>query len=182
MKTELAVPAAQGARAWNIKTGLAVAAACFVLQAAPAQAQQQGAADPSHAADNRQHARIEQLLTRYEQALNASDANAAVQLYTDDGVFMAPENPTAVGTKVLREAYAGVFQAIALKLKFQIAEAKLLSPEWALLRTTSTGVVKILANGAEVPGSNQELFLLRKTAGQWKIARYSFSSVLPPAK
>ena len=79
-------------------------------------------------------------------------------------------------------ASRGIFEAIALKLKFQIAETELLSPEWALLRTTSTGVVKILANGAEVPGSNQELFLLRKTDGQWKIARYSFSSVLRPAK
>ena len=34
----------------------------------------------------------------------------------------------------------------------------------------------------EVPGSNQELFLLRKTDGQWKIARYSFSSTVRPAK
>ena len=168
-----------------MKTYLTVAAACLALQvvAPAAQAQEpQGASAKPHTADKRQQAQIEQLLNKYEQALNSSDVNAAVQLYTDDGVFMAPENPTAIGTKVLREAYAGVFQAIALKLKFQIAETKLLSPEWALLRTTSTGVVKILANGAEVPGSNQELFLLRKTNGQWKIARYSFSSVLRPAK
>ena len=68
------------------------------------------------------------------------------------------------------------------ELKFQITETKLLSPEWAMLRTTSTGTVKILANGAEVPGNNQELFLLRKTNGQWKIARYAFNSVLRPVK
>jgi uncharacterized protein (TIGR02246 family) len=167
-----------------MKTYLALAAACLVLQlvTAPAQAQPQAASAKSQAADSRQRAQIEQLLGKYEQALNSGDANAAVHLYTDDGVFMAPENPAAVGTKVLLEAYAGVFQAIALKLKFEIAEARLLSPEWALLRTTSTGVVKILANGAEIPGSNQELFLLRKTDGQWKIARYSFSSVLRSAK
>jgi uncharacterized protein (TIGR02246 family) len=139
-------------------------------------------AQPASTVQAGQRAEIEQLLNKYEHALNTSDVNAAVQLYTDDGVFMAPENPTAVGTQVLREAYAGVFQAIALKLKFQIAEAKLLSPEWAMLRTTSSGTVKIVANGAEVPGSNQELFLLRKMGGQWKIARYSFSSVLPRAK
>ena len=160
-------------------------AACLALQlAAPAaQAQQpQRASANSHAATNREEAQVEQLLNRYEQALNTSDVNTVVQLYTDDGVFMAPENPAAVGTQVLTLAYTGVFQAIALKLKFQIAETQLLSPEWALLRTTSTGVVKILANGAEVPGSNQELFLLRKVNGRWKIARYAFSSVLPAAK
>lgn len=108
--------------------------------------------------------------------------NAAVALYTDDGVFVAPENPAAAGTKVLTLAYTGVFQAIALKLKFQIVETQLLSSDWALLRTTSTGTVKILANGAEVPGSNQELFVLRKVGGQWKIARYAFSSTLKAAK
>ena len=168
-----------------MKTHLAVAAACLALQVAAPSAlakQPQEASAKSKGADSRQQAQIEQLLNKYEQALNTSDVNAAVQLYTDDGVFMAPENPQAVGTEVLRKAYAGVFQAIAIKLKFQIVETKLLSPEWAMLRTTSTGTVKILANGAEVPGSNQELFVMRKTNGQWKIARYAFNSVLRPAK
>ena len=168
-----------------MKTYPAVAAACLALQvvAPAAQAQQpQPEAAKSSAAHGGQQAQIEQLLNKYEQALNTSDVNAAVQLYTDDGVFMAPENPTVVGTKVLREAYAGVFQAIALKLKFQIVETQVFSPDWAMLRTTSTGTVKILANGAEVPGSNQELFVLHKTNGQWKIARYAFNSVLRSAK
>src|SRR5207237_6998037 len=102
-----------------MKTCLAVAVACLVLQVAVPAAQgkqPQGASATSpqpHTADDRQRAQIDQLLDKYEQALNTSDADAAVQLYTDDGVFMAPENPTAVGAKALREAYAGVFQAIA---------------------------------------------------------------------
>ena len=168
-----------------MKTYLAVAAACLALQVAAPSAQAkepQAASAKSNAADSRQQAQIEQLLSKYEQALNASDVTGAVQLYTDDGVFMAPENPAAVGTEILGKAYTGVFQAIALKLKFQIVETKLLSPESAVLRTTSTGTVKILANGAEVPSSNQELFVLRKTNGQWKIARYAFNSVLRSAK
>jgi len=162
-----------------MKTHLAVAAVCLALQVAAPAVQ---AAEPPAASAKSNAAQIEQLLSKYEQALNSSDVNAAVQLYTDDGVFMAPENPAAVGTDVLRKAYAGVFQAIALKLKFQIAETKLLSPDWAVLRTTSSGVVKILANGAEVPGDNQELFVLHKTNGQWKIARYAFNSTLRSAK
>ena|SRR5438874_4843254 len=155
-----------------MKTYLTVAAACLALQVVA----------PSAQAQQPQRAEIEQLLNKYERALNTGDVQAAVQLYTDDGVLMAPENPSAVGSKVLQQAYTGIFQAIALNIKFQIAEAQLLSPEWALLRTTSSGVIKIRANGAEVPGSNHELFLLRKTDGQWKIARYSFNSVDRPAK
>ena len=164
-----------------MKTYLTIAAACLALQVVAPACE---AKEPPAASAKAQtaQAQIEQVLVKYEQALNTSDVNAAVQLYTDDGVFMAPENPAAVGTDVLRKAYTGVFQAIALKLKFQIAEIKLLSPEWAELRTTSTGTVKILANGAEVPGSNQELFVLHKTKGQWKIARYAFNSVLRSAK
>ena len=168
-----------------MKTCLAIAAACLALQvvAPAAQAKElQAPTAKSPAADSRQQLQIEQLLNKYEQALNTSDATAAVQLYTDDGVFMAPENPAAVGTEVLRKAYTGVFQAIALKLKFQIVETQVFSPDWAMLRTTSTGTVKILANGAEVPGANQELFVLHKTNGQWKIARYAFNSTLRTAK
>jgi uncharacterized protein (TIGR02246 family) len=170
-----------------MKTHLALAAAYLALQvvAPPAHAQEsQGALAKSlqpHSAEMRQRAEIEQLLGEYERALNTSDVQAAVQLYTDDGVLMAPGNPAAVGSQALQQAYAGIFQAIALNIKFQIAETQLLSHEWALLRTTSTGVIKILANGAEIPEGNQELFLLRKDDGQWKIARYSFSSFLPPA-
>ena len=39
----------------------------------------------------------------------------------------------------------------------------------------------ILANGAQILRSNHELFVLHKTQGGWKLARYSFSSVLPAA-
>jgi hypothetical protein len=50
------------------------------------------------------------------------------------------------------------------------------------LRTNSTGVIKIVANGAQIPEGNQELFLLHKSQSRWKIARYSFSSFLRSMK
>src|SRR6266852_5633066 len=93
-----------------------------------------------------------------------------------------PPSSPAHQIEAVRNAYTGIFQAIAIKITFEIAEVKLLSPEWAFLRSNSKGVVKILANGAQVPGSSQELFVLHKSQGRWKIARYSFSSVLQPAK
>jgi uncharacterized protein (TIGR02246 family) len=161
-----------------MKTHLPLAIACLALHIVVPSALGQQPPKTVASADTPQRAQIEQLLNKYEQALNTSDVNAAVQLYTPDGVFMAPEHPAAVGTSVLAQAYTGVFQEISLKLKFQITETQLLSPEWAMLRTTSTGTVRILANGAQIPGSNQELFLLRQTDGQWKIARYAFNSVL----
>jgi uncharacterized protein (TIGR02246 family) len=129
-----------------------------------------------------ERAEIEAVLKSYEQSLNAGDVKGVMQLYTEDGVLLAPNAPSAVGSEAVRNAYTGIFQAIGLNIAFKIAEVKFLSPEWAFLRTNSAGTVKILANGAQVPGSNQELFVLQKGQGSWKIARYSFSSILPPAK
>ena len=159
-----------------MKTYLALAIAGLSL-AAQAQSPQQPQSYQFAA-----RAGIEEVLKSYERSLNASDVAGVVQLYTDDAVLLAPEAPSAVGIEAVRNAYTGIFQAIALNITFEIAEVKLLSPEWAFLRSNSKGVVKILANGAQVPGGSQELFVLHKSQGRWKIARYSFSSVLQPGK
>ena len=169
-----------------MKNYRALAVTCLSLQivsAAQAQSPQRLPSSHSHQHyEAQQRTEIEQVLKSYERSLNASDVGGVVQLYTDDAVLLAPEAPSAVGIKAVRNAYTGIFQAIALNITFEIAEVKVFSPEWAFLRSNSKGVVKILANGAQVPGSNQELFVLHKSQVRWKIARYSFSSVLPPAK
>ncbi|SRR6266705_1687927 len=168
-----------------MKTYLALAMAGLALQgvsSAQAQPTQAPSSDSHQHYEAQQRAEIEEVLKSYERALNASDVGGVVQLYTDDAVLLAPEAPSAVGIKVVQDAYTAIFQAIGIKITFEIAEVKLLSPEWSFLRSNSTGVVKILANGAQIPGSNQELFVLHKSQGRWKIARYSFSSVLSSAK
>jgi hypothetical protein len=55
------------------------------------------------------------------------------------------------------------------------------SNDWAFLRSTSHGTVTTLADGATLPGKSQELSVLRRVEGHWKLARYSFSSTLQPA-
>jgi len=167
-----------------MKTALVLSIACLALQFAPsAQAQQQPSQTFAVQEFGRFHsqdvAEIEQVLKKYEQALNASDVKSVLKLYTDDAVFMVPGSPSSVGIQAVERAYVGTFQAIRLNLNFQIAELHLLSPEWAFLRSTSSGQVTIVANGAVIPSANQELFLLRKVHGQWKLARYSLSSTLP---
>jgi uncharacterized protein (TIGR02246 family) len=129
--------------------------------------------------ESRDAAAIQKVLKAYEQSLNASDVNGVVSQYTDDAVLMAPGAPSAVGIQAVENTYRGIFQAIRLNITFQVAELEMVSPEWAYLRTNSTGQITILANGAVIPEGNQELFLLRKDHGHWKIARYSFSSYLP---
>jgi uncharacterized protein (TIGR02246 family) len=167
-----------------MKTYVALTLALALLPGAAAAAhdpRESSSSTTAKPSGTRDRIEIEALLKRYEQALNASDVAGVVQLYTDDAALLAPNAPSAVGIDAVRAAYTGIFHAIDLDLTFEIAEVNVVSHDWAVLRSTSNGSITILADGAEIPSSNQELFMLHKTDGHWKLARYSFSSVLPAA-
>jgi uncharacterized protein (TIGR02246 family) len=121
------------------------------------------------------------VLANYQDALNRSDTDAVMPLYTEDGVFMPPYSQSAIGAPAVRQAYDAVFKAIKLSVKFNVAEVVEMAPDWAFARTNSAGTVTVNATGAKNAEANQELFIFRKgTAGTWKIARYSFSTTNPP--
>jgi uncharacterized protein (TIGR02246 family) len=123
------------------------------------------------------------VLASYNSALNASDTNAVMPLYADDGVFMPAFSPSAVGVEAVRKAYDAVFAAIKLTVKFDIAEIVELSQNWVFARTNSAGTTLNHATGATTAEGNQELFIFRKDGdGKFKIARYSFSPTKPPGK
>jgi uncharacterized protein (TIGR02246 family) len=122
-------------------------------------------------------------VSSYEAALNASNTAAVMPLYADDGVFMPPNNQSAVGTAAVRQAYDAVFKTIKPNLKFTVAEVVQVAPNWAFARTNSAGTVIVNANGAKIAEANQELFIFKKGPdGAWKIARYSFSTTNPPLR
>jgi uncharacterized protein (TIGR02246 family) len=127
-----------------------------------------------------EHEAIKNTMSSYEAALNASSTEAAMGLYTEDAVFMEPNNPSAVGKIAVRRAYDAVFKAITLKVKFTIAELVVIAPHWAFVRTSSAGTQKINATGATTAEANQELFILKKDDdAKWRIARYAFSTTNP---
>ena len=161
-----------------MKTHLALAITGLALLTASAAAAQPRQPASPHA---QPRAALEAVLKSYEQALNASDIEGVVQLYTDDAVVLAPNALSAVGIDAVRATYTNIFQAIDIDLTFTLAEVNVVSPNWAFLRSTSNGTVTLLANGAQILSSNHELFVLHKTQGGWELARYSFSSVLPAA-
>ena len=123
---------------------------------------------------------VASVLKDYQMALNRSDAEAALELYAPDGVFMPQHSRASVGTAAVRKAYEAVFAAITLTVKFEIAEIRQIAPDWVLARTNSAGTTKNNATGAEGPEANQELFLFQKIDGAWKIARYCFCTTNPP--
>jgi uncharacterized protein (TIGR02246 family) len=123
---------------------------------------------------------IASVLAKYQDALNQSSAESVMKLYAPDGVFMPQNSPSSVGAKAVRKAYDAVFGAIKLTVKFDIAEIHQLAPEWAFARTNSAGKVKVNATGESSAEGNQELFVFQKIRGDWKIARYCFSTTNPP--
>lgn len=123
------------------------------------------------------------VLAKYQDALNASDTDAVMPLYSEDGVFMPPYSQSAVGAAAVRKAYDAVFRAITLNVKFNIAEVVEMAPDWVFARTNSAGTTTVHATGAKSAEANQELFIFKKsTDGKWRIARYSFSSTNPAPK
>ena len=84
-----------------------------------------------------------------------------------------------LGIEQVETAYAAVFQAIDLNVEFEIVEIEVVSDAWAFARTNSAGTTTINATGDKVAEGNQELFVLRKVEGDWKIARYGFSTTNP---
>jgi uncharacterized protein (TIGR02246 family) len=121
---------------------------------------------------------ITTVLSQYQSTVNRSDAVAVAALFTPDAVLMAENSPSSVGADAIHQAYAGIFEAIALNITFSVAEVRQVAPDWAFLRSTSAGTIRIKTAGADIPEANQELFIFQKIDATWKIARYSFSTTL----
>lgn len=126
-------------------------------------------------------AEIRVLLQTYNAALNGSDTSAVLPLYTQDGIFMAPFGPSAIGQAAIRKAYDHVFTMLKFNVVFTVLELVVLTSDYAYGRTGSAGQTTNPQTGKQSSEGNQELFVFRKDAdARWKIARYSFSPIAPP--
>lgn len=117
---------------------------------------------------------IRNLLARYEDRLNASDAEAISGLYATDGHFMPQGFPTAQGRTAILASYHAIFTNIALTIGFEVDEVRV-SAGLATAITRSNGSVRVNATGASGPESNRELFTFAQEDGAWRIARYMFN-------
>ena len=111
------------------------------------------------------------LLKQYQDALKASSTYDVMNLYAPEGAFMSQHFQTAVGIEEVRKAYDMTFNIITLSVGFNIIEIVPINTEWVFARTASAGTVKVKAGGGG-PEANQELFVMQKVDGIWKIARY----------
>jgi uncharacterized protein (TIGR02246 family) len=123
---------------------------------------------------------ITTLLKTYATLLSTRSLPSLLSIYTPDGVLMAPGYQPAVGTEALETSYERIFSTIKLEIEFSIDEIVVMEDgEWAFARTTAEGRKFWLLKGTDEEHRNQELFVLRKVKGEWKVARYCFSSMKP---
>ncbi|HHJ36270.1 MAG TPA: nuclear transport factor 2 family protein [Gammaproteobacteria bacterium] len=129
-------------------------------------------------ADQEQQCRLEihDLLSDYQRALNDSATGDIVPLYSDDGIFMPSNKPTAVGGEQVKTAYQHVFKALDLNVEFHIDEIER-HGEIAFVRTTSDGEIKLLEKDITIKNNSRELFILKRIDGVWKIYRYMFNEM-----
>jgi ketosteroid isomerase-like protein len=117
---------------------------------------------------------IEKTIFSYQDALNASDVNKVVELYTKNGVLMANSAPTAEGAEQVKGTYQYVFDNFSYTLQFSIIEI-VVNGDTAFGRSTSKGSFVIKSSGQTVSDENRELYVFEKVAGNWKIARYMYN-------
>ena len=118
---------------------------------------------------------VASILKDYETALNGSDTEGALGLYTPDVVFMPQHSVASVGTQAVRRAYEAVFAAITLTVEFEIAEIRQIAADWALARTNSAGRTKINATGAEGAEANQSSFSFTKSTVPGRLHATAFA-------
>jgi ketosteroid isomerase-like protein len=125
------------------------------------------------------HEAITALLHAYGSVLASRCLSDLLSIYTSDGVLMALDFQPAVGSEALENSYERIFSTIRLEIEFSIDEIEMMDSEWAFAGTTAEGRKFWLQKGTDEKHHNQEMFVCQKVNGEWKIARYCFSSMKP---
>jgi len=118
---------------------------------------------------------FQKIMDNYAAALASGDVEALVGLYSPKGVFMREEMKAVVGQDALRAAYKEVFATLNMNLQFTVREAEE-AGDMAWLRSVSKGTVKLLKTGVETKQGYNQLIVLRREGGAWKIRAYLYGS------
>jgi uncharacterized protein (TIGR02246 family) len=116
------------------------------------------------------------LLQSYRNALVKSSTPDVIKLYAPDALLMAQGFPIVSGKDSIEKWYDNCFEVITLDVEFEVKEIVITSDKFAFATTTSAGTQKDNASGKTSNEGNHELFVIQKVNGEWKLARYCFST------
>ncbi|ORX94636.1 hypothetical protein BCR34DRAFT_579829 [Clohesyomyces aquaticus] len=113
---------------------------------------------------------IRPLLQAYASTLSESSTSKVLSLYTEDAVFMPSSLPTAKGTPGIKTTYDYIFNTTALKVTMDMKEVTVITAAWAIARTTTPGVQKILKRENESEEGKKSCSSARRlrARGSWR--------------
>ena len=126
-------------------------------------------------AQSKENVAIKKVMNNYFDALNASDADKVIGLFTADGKIFASGAPTATGTATLKATFEYVFNNYTYSLAQTVDEIKI-QGNFAFVTSTSKGSYNIKSNNKKIEDNFRELFILERIKGNWKISQYMYNS------
>ncbi len=116
---------------------------------------------------------------QYSAACGTGDAVALTALFTDDAVWMPPNQPAKVGKEVIEEQYRALFDQLTCELELNQEEIAV-AGDWAFDRTTYTVTLSPKTEGEPVKDRGKYINIYRRQPdGSWKIATHIWNSDLP---
>lgn len=150
------------------------------ILAASLSAQAADAAPPARGTSVNDKSGIEREVFAYFADFGKGDVDAILAHYAEDAVFMPAGLPTVAGKTAIRAAYVETLKFVRILPGGQSeAEDAFIAGDLAWVRTDSRAEALNPATGQTSRGHFREVFLLRKTDGEWKIWRYMFNTIEP---
>jgi len=123
---------------------------------------------------NSDEAKIRELISTYQIALNNEEIEKISTLYSEQAIFMPPEIPAINGVEEIVLTYEYLFSQFNFELEFDIKEV-VIAENFAYVLSNSEGTIE--SSETEETSKNQEIFILIKEGDDWKISRYMFNSL-----
>lgn len=154
---------------------LAAAAAALLpaCEVADAPANAPAKANASDAAADEQAIRAN--VDRWLQAVNAKDAAAVAQFYTEDGAVMPPNMPIGKGRAAIQKTWADMMATPGFNLHFT-PEQIVVSSSGDMALDRGTYQLTVSPTGTPQTDTGKYLVVWRKVGGEWKAAADMFNS------
>lgn len=122
---------------------------------------------------------IRSLVDRWHQLIDAKEAAAIAQLYTEDGAVMPPNSPIGKGRSAIEQTWSAMLQTPGFDLAI-VPEEIVVSSSGDMALDRGTYRLVVTPEGTEVIDTGKYVVVWRKIEGEWKAAADIFNSDLPP--
>ena len=123
---------------------------------------------------------IDSVRDAHVAAVNAGDARAWAEQFTDDGVQMPPNMPANVGRSAIESWSKGFMDLFGLEFALSVEEVRVLG-KWAFERGIYTISLSPKSGGPPMQDEGKYITIYKRKSGEsWRMARDIWNSSNPP--